>query len=348
MSVTPTRARWRTRVVLALGSLAVALALAELVTRTWVDVKYRRPVRPPSDHGWTRVLHQRSEMPGLTYELRPGAEGVEKDCRIVVNALGMRGPMPATPKPARTLRIATLGDSVAFGFGVEEPQMFPVLLGTRLNARSERAHDYEVLDLAVTGYSTREEASVLEHKALPLDPDLVLVAYYLNDPDFGPIHALRMAFHEPEWWERSHLLRLAAGKRQEWTEARLGGGDYYRWLHERSTPQWRSVLDGFARMRELCDARSLRVVLAIFPTFKGFTSWSEYPYAELHAQVRAAGEAQRFVVLDLLEVYRASGEPPSRIARDPDHPGPIGHALAAQALAELLLAQHEALFGVAP
>lgn len=348
MTATSPRARWRTKVALVLGSLAFALALGEIAVRGWLDVEYRRPVVPRPDHPWTRMIHQRSSTPGLTYELRPGAEGDEKGSHIVVNALGMRGPPPKEPKPANVLRIATLGDSVAFGFGVEEAEMFPRRLEALLNARERRSREYEVLDFAVTGYSTREEAIVLEHKALALAPDLVLVAYYLNDPDFGPVNALRMSFHEPEWWERSELLRFLAGKRQDWIERRLGGGDYFRWLHEPSTDEWKSVPAAFARMRELAASRSLRVVLAIFPTFKKFTQWSDYPYGALHEQVRRAAEAEQFTVLDLLEVYRDSGEPPSRLARDPDHPGPIGHELAARALAALLVERHEALFGVAP
>lgn len=226
--------------------------------------------------------------------------------------------------------------------------MFTRRLEGLLNAREGRSRDYEVLDFAVTGYSTSEEAVVLERKALPLAPDLVLVAYYLNDPDFGPVNALRMSFHEPEWWERSHVLRLIAGKRQELVEQRLGGGDYYRWLHNETTPQWKSVVDGFARIRELAASRSLKVVLAIFPTFKNFENWNDYPYAELHAQVRRAGEAQQFTVLDVLDVYRDSNEAPERLKRDPDHPGPLGHELAARALEKLLVERHEALFGVAP
>lgn len=344
----PQRARWKTRLALVLGSLVVALGAAEVVTRTWFPVAYRRPVEPPPTHGWTRVIHQVSSTPGLTYELRPGAEGDEKGSHIVVNALGMRGPLPLEPKPLGSLRIATLGDSVAFGFGVDESQMFTRVLEQKLNARAERKHDYEVLDFAVTGYSSREEASVLEFKALPLAPDLVLVAYYLNDPDFGPVNALRMAFHKAEWWEHSSLLRLIAGKRQELDEQRLGGGDYYRWLHNESTPEWKSVPQAFARMREVCAARSLKVVLAIFPTFKNYERWPDYPYGELHAQVRRAAQEQQFVVLDLLDVYRASGESPARIKFDPDHPGAVGHELAARALLQLLLERHEELFGVAP
>lgn len=346
------------KLALGLGSFLVALVLVELGLRLFHPVDYRRPVTVPPGNVWVAGLHQPSNVPGLTYELRPGAIAEAKDAkgaRVVVNAHGMRGPELVEPKGARTLRIAVLGDSVAFGFGVEQDAMFTARLAAKFGALSDRAHEYDVLDFAVTGYSSREEAAVLEAKALPLAPDVIVVAYYLNDPDFGPVNALRMAFHRTEAWERSELLRLLTQKKDQMERARLGGGDYYRWLHAPETDEWKSVPEAFARMHALADARHLKVVLAIFPTFaldvpRGatrslFATWDEYGYAPLHAQVRAAAEKEAFVVLDVLDVFRASGKTPRELAQDPDHPNAAGHELAAEALLRLLVARHAELLG---
>jgi hypothetical protein len=42
--------------------------------------------------------------------------------------------------------------------------------------------------LFVEAERTRDESIVVEAKALPLQPDLVVVAYFLNDPDYDPTH----------------------------------------------------------------------------------------------------------------------------------------------------------------
>ncbi|MBK7876974.1 MAG: SGNH/GDSL hydrolase family protein [Planctomycetes bacterium] len=345
------------KLLLVVASLLVALAGAEVLLRFFHPVDYRRPIARPPGHVWMDVVHQPSTTPGLTYELRPGAIGEAKDAkggRVVVNARGMRGPELVEPKGARTLRVAVLGDSVAFGFGVEQDQLFSARLAAKLGALEDRAHDYEVLNFAVTGYSSREEAVVLEAKALPLAPDVIVVAYYLNDPDFGPVNALRMAFHPTEAWERSELLRFLAQKAHQLELAR-NGGDYYRWLHAPDTDEWKSVPQAFARMHSLAAAKQLHVVLAIFPTFaldveRGkertvFATWDEYGYAPLHAQVRKAAEQESFTVLDVLDVFRASGKTPRELARDPDHPNALGHDLAADALGKLLLERHAEFFG---
>lgn len=339
--------RWKKKAFVLLATTAVTLVLAEVVMRLFFPVEYRRPITRVPGHVWSELLHRRSDVPGLGYELRPGAEGDAKDSHIVVNHLGMRCHEPASPKPASLLRIAAIGDSVAFAFGIEEEQGYCSVLEELLNAPGAgRKHAYEVLNFAVTGYSSRDEAIVLEKKALPLAPDLVIVGYYLNDPDIGPVNALRMYFHETEWWEHFELLRLLAQKKRQWDTQRLGGGDYYRWLHNTSTEEWQSVLRAFEDMRRVTQANKLKVLFAVFPTFKGFETWDEYPYAELHEQVLAEARKAGFMTLDLYAVYKASGHSPAELRKDPDHPGPLGHAVAAQAMLDLIHENHAALFGV--
>lgn len=330
-------------------SLAGALLATEIVLRLWFPVSYRRLPGIPEGHPWTQRIHQPcTTVPGLDYELRPGARGVQWTVPVEINSAGQRGPEPRPAATANLLRIATLGDSIGFGWGVRQEQMFTRILEQGLNARDGRRHEYEVLNFSVTGYNVREEALVLEHKALAFDPDLVLLAYYLNDPEIRPVNALRLYYHQPEWWESFELLRLAAQKQHQWRERHYGGGDYYRWLHHPDTPEWHGVPPALARIVELARAHRLHVVVAIFPCFRDLPDWASYRYDDLHAQVRAAAEGAGAQVLDLAPVFRDSGSTPEELGFDNDHPNAAGHALAARALQEFVLARHLELFGRAP
>ena len=104
-----------------LGTLA-ALALAEAALR----------VLPLSQRVLDlRGLHEfRPDKPWL-YGLRPGAEGRLGDSAVTyrINADGFRGPRYVRPKPPGKTRVVVLGDSVAFGYEVEEADAFPRLLG---------------------------------------------------------------------------------------------------------------------------------------------------------------------------------------------------------------------------
>lgn len=67
-------------------------------------------------------------------------------------------------------RILVIGDSVAQGQGVKINQNFSNLLENKLNGETSKKK-YEVITLAVTGYSTSQELVLLENEAEKYSPD---------------------------------------------------------------------------------------------------------------------------------------------------------------------------------
>jgi lysophospholipase L1-like esterase len=118
----------------------------------------------------------------LGFTLQPGVRvrHVDRDfsVAVAVNALGMRGAEPPPVKQAGTARILLLGDSFAFGWGVEQEATFGAWLERRL---SERVGPVEVWSAAVPGWSMDQHYLYLRSRGLTLAPDLVLVAMGEND-----------------------------------------------------------------------------------------------------------------------------------------------------------------------
>src|SRR4029434_5919915 len=78
-------------------------------------------------------------------------------------------------------KILVLGDSVAWGDGIDETtRTFPYLLERRLGAR-DPGHTFEVVNAAVPGYTTEQEATYLELHGLALGPAAIVVQFTLND-----------------------------------------------------------------------------------------------------------------------------------------------------------------------
>jgi lysophospholipase L1-like esterase len=75
-------------------------------------------------------------------------------------------------------RIVVLGDSVTFGHGLEAAQAFPQQLEARLRAAGR---DVEVFNVALPGWSTRQERLAYERIARPYRPNAVVLAVCLND-----------------------------------------------------------------------------------------------------------------------------------------------------------------------
>jgi lysophospholipase L1-like esterase len=111
---------------------------------------------------------QTRPSPTLIWELDPKGPGN--------NRWGMRYPdFPAEPEPSE-FRALVLGDSSAWGDGLERvDQRFSDLLERRLRQAFPR-RTVRVLNAAVPGYSTFQMATALQQKYLALQPDCLLLA----------------------------------------------------------------------------------------------------------------------------------------------------------------------------
>lgn len=177
---TEPRSPWPRALALSLGSLCVALLLAEGALRL-LGVAY--PVfRQPDDD--------------LGVALRPGAEGwytSEGRSYVRINSAGLLDREHAVRKPAGTFRIAVLGDSMAEGMQVPVEQTFWRQLETRLaGCPALEGRTPEVINFAVSGYSTAQELVMLRQHVWQYQPDAVLLAVFPGN-DIGDNHALLTA-----------------------------------------------------------------------------------------------------------------------------------------------------------
>ena len=266
----------------------------------------------------------------------PGRNGSFEGMSVRTNSLGMRGAEPSAADPS-LVRVAVVGDSFTFGFGVPEEQTYASVLAGILNrSPAGRQRRFEVLNLGVVGYNTQDEAVVVERRALALDPRLVIVGYVLNDPEIDPRPSLHKYFDPPVWWRRSHVLRLLH-LGWNWLDVwRYGGGDYIRYLHAPDREKWRSVVTAFGKIGALTRERGARVVVVIFPILQ-VDGWTGYPYADLHLQVMEAARKEGFEVVDLLPVFMRYPPSELRLSVEDAHPNAHGHELAAQAIADASL-----------
>ena len=100
---------------------------------------------------------------------------------VQTNSLGFRDRREySLPKPPGTFRILVLGDSVTFGHGATFGTTYPYLLEQRLK-RWQPAVRWEVWNLGVPGYNTRQELTYLQEVGPLYQPDLVIVGFYPND-----------------------------------------------------------------------------------------------------------------------------------------------------------------------
>lgn len=161
----------RVGVRLLMMGTATLLALACLEAALWIN-GYPLGMYPEG-------LFVQDDRIGF-YRLAPGFAGKAQTGEAVygisVNASGTRGRSLSPGVAALRRRILGLGDSFAFGVGVEDDQTYLAQLQQLLNAG--RAEDVQVMNAGVPGYGTIHQLRWLESFGLEQRPDVALLGFY--------------------------------------------------------------------------------------------------------------------------------------------------------------------------
>ncbi|MCC6725942.1 MAG: SGNH/GDSL hydrolase family protein [Saprospiraceae bacterium] len=174
-----------------LGTL-LALLLVEVGYRVihfvnYVDfkkvvAKQQPPVVKPGEELDLGEFIQLSPHRRIIYELVPSSKFMFKGKPVEVSAQGFRDKEYPTEKPKQAKRLIGLGDSVMFGWGVDEPDCYLTQLENSLNEEQDSIL-YEVINTGVPGYNTAMEVATLEQKFKLDEVDLVIINYIGNDCD---------------------------------------------------------------------------------------------------------------------------------------------------------------------
>jgi hypothetical protein len=149
----------------------------------------------------------------LGWALRPHAAGwqtVEGRQFVTTNAEGYRDRERSVRKPEGVYRIAVLGNSWTEAMQVPLDKTYPSLLEQLLPKEDlpHGARKLEVLNFAVSGYSTGQQLLQLRSRVWKHEPDLVLLALYTARDVANNVRALNNAA-TPE--QSPYFLLSAAG-----------------------------------------------------------------------------------------------------------------------------------------
>ncbi len=231
------RRSWRSvlaTLALATGGFFAALVVGEVAVRLY-EGDPLLPLVPPEPYVDNAILYRTSAT--RRYDLRPDVDAVvgRNPVRIRINHAGFRDDLDyPEDKPVGTFRILVLGDSFTFAGKVALRETLVKVLEERLQ-RSDPSRRYEALDLAVPGYNSEQEATALEEVGLRYQPDLVIVAFVLNDAlPAGQLVPTKARLPEPvrRVLKRSYLVQFVYDRekqlRSEWRKGTFKGASEVR------------------------------------------------------------------------------------------------------------------------
>jgi hypothetical protein len=281
-----------------------------------------------------------------------------------INSLGYRNPeIGAKTKE----RILFLGDSITFGDYLQEQDTFVRLVE---NIAGQQGKDWETINTGVGAIGLQDELSILQETGLSVEPDVVVLDFYLNDfqaspsiyiPKLPPVldqswflYYTVTIFKTRLAWRMQYLLHpdTNIAQWQKTFERQFPGtaGDVKRnraafhaliaqnfrdWGGAWSPDAWQAMSPFLHTFKQLADEHHFQPVIVAFPVRPQVEAefLDDYPQRQLATISRDLGVP----LLDLLPVFREADRTSTQpLFYDLCHHTPFGSKLIAEHIVAFL------------
>ena len=211
-------------------SIALSFLTIELYVRTFVDdgLNYELEMWK-----YAKLMKQVSDDPNIGHEHRPNTDAHLMGVDVATNSAKLRDREFTQHKPASSIRILMLGDSITLRWGNEAPDSVAKQLENECKTRFPE-QSIEVINAGVGNYNTAMEVSWFLSKGIAYEPDLVVLNYFVNDAELTPTRRGGVL-------RESSAAYVILASRFDAVRRRYGDGDwlnYYRALYAPDSPGW--------------------------------------------------------------------------------------------------------------
>jgi hypothetical protein len=237
-------------------------------------------------------VKERDLRPDIGHRHRSNAHAKLMGQDVRTDQHGFRSPPIPDKPPSGTARIAFVGDSIAMGWGVAEKETFANRVIADLQASGRKVDGF---NMGVGNYNTLQELALFRDVGVNLKPDIIVLAYFINDAEPIPRYSDNSWFdeHSAAWVVfryRTDSLFRQFGEAPDWNH-------YYRALYDPRAQGWqrtKAALADFAK-----EARKIDAQLIVY-NIPELRELKPYPFQDVTDKVRAAVEKQGVPFVDLL------------------------------------------------
>jgi lysophospholipase L1-like esterase len=314
-------------------AILVFLVFFEVLVRFfWVEVGLGHP----------REMYIPDDVRG--YKYKPFFTGYFPDKRyadveIRINSRGLRDYEHDYTKPPGRIRILGLGDSLAFGSGVDYEDTYLRLLEKKI---SGNGLDVEVVKAGVDGYDFDQEYAYYFEEGYRYDADIVLIEIVLNDA--GIVNPVK----EKKRFQRSFLRDnlksarfLSSSLKNIRILAALGNRTYEEVYFNRiyrlwGGEPWNNYETKLLRLHENLTKEDRRLLLVVFPYTQQFKHSINYGRVPQDKIINISRQ-HNIPVLDLMPMLDKPGWEDYYLHQDDVHLNEKGYTLVAEKIHEKLV-----------
>jgi lysophospholipase L1-like esterase len=281
--------------------------------------------------------------------------------RINLNSYGLRSPEAIIPKPKQTFRIVVLGDSFAWGVGLDLDETLPFLVERHLRSKYSNV---EVVNAAIPADNTVRQLNRFNHIGLKHEPNLLLLIYNINDIAFIPQLATNnydknkvvpvfQIENGPNWeiYSEKHGIRgfiywfEQRSKFMEFLVPRMGAllrqmgllnSVEFSWVQKTlegfqdNNPGWVESKRALKELHDICSRENIPFIVAIYPML--VDGADRVKEREVHKVIVGYLDELKIPALDLLPVFDGKIARQYWINYMDGHPSKEAHELVAKEL----------------
>jgi lysophospholipase L1-like esterase len=242
--------------------------------------------------------------PQLSFQHVPNSHSFLMGADVNINSQGLRDFEYPFQKAPGTYRVLMLGDSTTFGWGVRQEDTAAKFLERKLNAHLPPGYNkVEVINSGVGNYDTVQEVTYYETQGKAFNPDLVVLVFFINDPEPVPIE------HKGFLIDSSYLIAFTTnrfdgllrrtGKRPDWKQ-------YYSSLYDDDKPGFQACKQALQSLAASTRANGSQVLVALLPELHQING-DTYPFKAAHQKIEDVLAADKTPSLELIDGLKDHG-----------------------------------------
>jgi lysophospholipase L1-like esterase len=265
-------------------------------------------------------IKDKSDNPLIGHEHTPNSSAYLMGVDVEINSDGFRDE-EYSPERNQNYRIAVLGDSLTFGWGVEKEDTFEVLLEMMLS----ETRPTEMINFGHGNYNTQQQVNLFKKKGLKYNPDKVVVFYFINDAEVTPVRSSWLWISRLRsvtfLWSRTRglLSRAAPGQTFE---------TFYSDLYADDQPGFIAVKESFLQLQGITEEHGMELQVVMLPELHDLEN---YPFTAEYAKVENFLRDNGIPVIDLTHSFAGYDDPVGLwVALDDAHPNALAHRMIAE------------------
>jgi hypothetical protein len=269
---------------------------------------------------YSKEIKRISANSKIGHEHRPNASARLMGVDVQTSADGMRDRnFTPAPDPATT-RIMMLGDSLTFGWGVDEGATYSKRLEAKLRASGHRV---EIINTGVGNYNTAMEVEYFLSRGVKYKPNIVVLNYFINDAEPMPRYETNVLSRNV----RSYVYfasRFDSALRYAEAAGRGDWRDYYAALYDAQVNEagLTGVRSAVKRLAEYCKDNNIRLLLVNYPELRVL---KPYPFPFVEEFVRKMAIENAIPLLEMLPSIREEKPESLWVTRPDPHPSAKAH-----------------------